>query len=61
MGVLLQADDRSSSLAEYAAQHWVTHAQLESVSLSLRKAMEYLFDLDKPYFAAWLELHNIDI
>jgi ankyrin repeat protein len=61
MGVLLQADDRSSSLAEYAAQHWVTHAQFESVSSSLRKAMEYLFDPDKPYFAAWLELHNIDI
>jgi ankyrin repeat protein len=69
MGVLLQPDDcveensvgRSSSLAEYAARHWVTHAQFESVSLSLRKAMEYLFDLDKPYFAAWLELHNVDI
>jgi ankyrin repeat protein len=62
MGILLQSDDRkNSSLAEYAAQHWVTHAQFESVSLSLRKAMEYLFDPDKPYFAAWLELHNIDI
>jgi ankyrin repeat protein len=69
MGVLLQPDDcveenivgRRSSLAEYAAQHWVAHAQFESVSLSLRKAMEYLFDLDKPYFAPWLELHNIDI
>jgi hypothetical protein len=68
-GVLLQPDDcvgensigRSSSLAKYAAQHWVTHAQFESVSLSLQKAMEYLFDRDKPYFAAWLELHNIDI
>jgi hypothetical protein len=23
--------------------------------------MEYLFDLDKPHFATWLELHNIDI
>ena len=23
--------------------------------------MEYLFDLDKPHFAAWLQLHNIDI
>jgi ankyrin repeat protein len=71
LGVLLQplADDcveennvrSGSSLAEYAAQHWVTHAQFESVSMSLRRAMEYLFDLDKPYFAAWLELHNIDI
>ncbi len=68
MGVLLQRDDcneesgveRHSSLARYAAQHWVTHAQFKSVSSSLRKAMEYLFDLDKPYFAAWLELHDMD-
>ena len=51
-GVLLQPGDcaeensvgRRSSLAEYLAQHWVTHAQFENVSLSLRKAMEYLFD-----------------
>jgi ankyrin repeat protein len=69
MGILLQTDDcveedgigRSSSLAGYAARHWVTHAKFERVSSSLQKAMEYLFDLDKPYFVAWLELHNIDI
>src|SRR5713226_252755 len=69
IGILLQTDDRveensvgkSSSLAEYAARHWVIHAQFKSVSSSLRKAMEYLFDPDMPYFAAWLELHNIDI
>ena len=69
MGVLLQPDDsveengvrvrKMSPLARYAAQHWVTHAQFEGVSLFLRKAMEYLFDLDKPYFAAWLQLHDI--
>jgi ankyrin repeat protein len=66
---LLQTDDcveengtrRSSSLAEYAAERWVTHAQFERVSSFLKKAMEYLFDLDKPYFAAWLESHDIDI
>jgi ankyrin repeat protein len=69
MSVLLQPDDcveengsrRSSPLAEYAAEHWVTHAQFRSVSSFLRTMMEYLFDLDKPYFAAWLESHNIDI
>jgi ankyrin repeat protein len=68
MGVLLQVDDhaeqndieKNSPLAEYAAEHWVTHAQFQSVSSLLRKAMEYLFDLDKPYFAAWLQLHNMD-
>ena len=68
MSVLLLPDDhfeedgigKSSPLAGYAAQHWITHAQFEGVSLFLRKAMEYLFDLDKPYFAAWLQLHDID-
>ena len=68
MSVLLWLDDRveesgvksSSPLAEYAAQHWVTHAQDERVSSRIRKAMEYLFDADKPYFAAWLQLHDID-
>ena len=68
MSVLLQANNhveensvKSSPLAGYAALHWVTHAQFERVSSFLRKAMEYLFDLDKPYFATWLELHGIDI
>src|SRR5260370_20060502 len=69
MGALLQTDDRveedgvgkSSSLAEYAARHWTIHAQFKSVSSFLRKAMEYLFDPDMPYFVAWLKLHNIDV
>ena len=68
IGVFLRADshveendvEKSSPLAEYAALHWVTHAQFERVSSFLRKAMEYLFDLDRPYFAAWVELHDID-
>jgi Ankyrin repeats (3 copies)/Ankyrin repeats (many copies) len=68
IGVLLQLDDRveandigkRSPLAGYAAEHWVTHAQFERVSSFLRKAMEYLFDVDKPYFAAWVQLHDID-
>jgi ankyrin repeat protein len=68
MSVLLRSDDRveengvrnSSPLAGYAAEHWVTHAEYEQVSSYLRKAMEYLFDVDKPYFLAWLRLHDID-
>ena len=68
LGVLLQPDDgveengirKMSPLAQYAAQHWATHAQFERVSLSLRKAMEHLFDLDKPYFEAWFQLYDID-
>ena len=67
MSALLRSDDRveqndieTSQLAEYAAEHWVIHAKYENVSSCLQKAMEYLFDLDKPYFAAWKELHDID-
>src|ERR1700733_8655991 len=67
MGVLLQTDDHAeqnaaekiSPLAKYAAEHWVTHAQFQSVTSLLRKAMEYLFDPDKPYFTALLPLEDI--
>ena len=69
MGILLEPDvhveengaGRSSSLAGYAAEYWATHAQFKSVSSFLQKAMEHLFDLEEPYFAAWLKLCNIDI
>ena len=58
----IQSDVRDSfPLAGYAAEHWVAHAQDEKVSSCVRKAMEYLFDVNEPYFVAWLELHNIDI
>jgi len=70
MSILLRSDDRNeqsgdgvgnnSPLALYAAEHWVAHAQFEHVPSYLRKSMESLFDLDKPYFAAWLELYDID-
>ena len=70
MSVLLQLDNRAedlengvgkrSPLAEYAAEDWVTHAQFKSVSSFLQKAMKNLFDLNKPYFAAWLQLYDID-
>src|SRR5712675_2144304 len=49
-----------SPLTGYAAQYWVSHAQVMGVSSRLRNAMEVLFDVDKPYFAAWLKLHDID-
>jgi ankyrin repeat protein len=49
-----------SPLTEYAAQHWVGHAQFEDVSSSIQKGMEELFDPDKPHFAAWVRLHDMD-
>ena len=69
MSVLLWSDDRVeeggigniSPLVGYAAEHWVVHAQFGRVSSpSLRSAMEYLFDPDKPYFVAWVQLYDID-
>src|ERR1019366_8520183 len=68
MSVLLRSDDRveesgvrnSSPLAEYAAVHWVAHAQDKRVSSRKGRAVGFLFDGKKPYFAAWVQLHDID-
>ena len=48
-------------LARYAAEHWVDHARFENVSSHVREGMEDLFDPDKPYFGAWLQVYDIDI
>ena len=50
----------SGALAEYAAEHWTTHARIENVASRVRDGMQCLFDPDKPYFEAWVQLHNID-
>jgi Ankyrin repeats (3 copies)/Ankyrin repeat len=55
-----QDDVENGPLAGYAARYWVHHAQFEDV-VSRIKGLEYLFDLDKPYFAAWRQLYDIDI
>ena len=65
LAVLLRDPDVNSSvdsapLAEYAAEHWVTHAQVKNVGSHVRDGMESLFDPDKPYFEAWVRLHDID-
>ena len=68
MSVLLRSDNsveqidvrNSSPLDKYAAEHWVAHTQLGNASSCLRKAMEFLFDPDRPYFKAWLHLHDMD-
>ena len=68
LGVLLRLDDhvdknsvgQSFPLVQYAARYWVSHAQYKDVSTCLRKGMEYLFDLDKPHFAMWLTVYDID-
>ena len=68
LGVLLRSDDRvdhdstrnTSPLAKYAAKFWVTHAQFKNVSSYLQRPMECLFDVDRPHFAFWLKLYDID-
>ncbi len=68
ISVLLQLGDddepdeveKNAPLARYAAEYWVRHAQFEDV-VSCIKGVEYFFDLDKSYFAAWRRLHDIDI
>jgi hypothetical protein len=50
----------SAVLAGYAAEHWMTHARVENVASQVRDGMEDLFDPDKPYFEAWVQLHDID-
>ncbi|KAI9436028.1 hypothetical protein H4582DRAFT_1817026, partial [Lactarius indigo] len=65
LAILLQSDlsgsaKRSSPLLDYAAQHWVGHAQFEKVSLVVEDGMRHLFDPTKPYFAAWLKSFDID-
>ena len=68
LAVLLQLDDRivrdeiqNFPLALYAAQYWVDHhAQFENVSSGTQRGIDALFDKDKPHFAAWLRLYNLD-
>ena len=67
LGTLLRLDERTansspkgSPLVEYAAQHWVEHAQFEDVASRVQDGMDDLFDDSKPYFSAWLRVHDID-
>ena len=67
VSVLLQPGDHDEQgniengpLVGYAAEFWVRHAQFGDVASRI-KGMDYLFDLDKPYFAAWRRFHDIDI
>jgi hypothetical protein len=62
LGELVDEDNIEDKfpLARYAAEHWVDHARFENVSSHIREGMEDIFDPDKPYFAAWLQVHDID-
>ncbi|KAH9175534.1 hypothetical protein EDB89DRAFT_319654 [Lactarius sanguifluus] len=49
----------TAPLARYAADYWVTHAQVENVASRIHDGMEYLFDPDRPYFSAWVKLYHV--
>jgi ankyrin repeat protein len=64
LGFLLHLDNHDEEsveafpLAQYAAEHWVEHAQFEDVASRVKDGMETLFDPDKPHFAAWFGIYN---
>ena len=63
LGVLLRDPDVTKGddpLAPYAATHWVVHAQVDGVASRVRDGMESLFDPDKSYLEAWIQLHNVE-
>ena len=67
LGVLLRLDDHITEdnapdipLVDYAARHWMGHAQFEDVSSHIQDVMEYFFDADKPHWAAWHHMYDID-
>ena len=45
----------NSPLTTYAAMHWDAHACFAGEPLVIKSAMEDLFDVDKPYFARWVQ------
>ena len=65
--VLLQLDETTDKnrlatfpLVSYAARHWVKHAKFGDVASRIRDAMEQLFEPNKPYFGAWIWIHDMD-
>ena len=67
LGVLLRLDQQAmrdntldNPLTEYAARHWVDHAQFEGVSSRIQDVMEYFFDADRQHWVIWRRVHDID-
>ncbi|KAI0293761.1 caspase domain-containing protein [Russula brevipes] len=48
-------------LALYAGQNWVDHAKEKDVASRIQDAMKSLFTPDKPYLAAWVWIHDVDM
>jgi ankyrin repeat protein len=67
LGFLLHLDDhipknsvKNYPLARYAAEHWVKHIQYGDIASRVKEGVETLFDPDRPHFAAWVGIYDID-
>ena len=65
LGLLLHLDGhddnksiKESPLAEYAARHWIAHAQFEGVASSVEDGVKFLYDPGKPHVTTWIGLYN---
>lgn len=56
-----KAPQRLFPLAFYAVQHWFAHAKHEGVAPRVRGATEQLFNPNRPYLAAWVWIHDVDL
>ena len=68
LGVLLHLDEditreslKKFPLAEYAAEHWVGHAQYENVASNVLDGMKRLFDPGKNHLSVWLRIFDPEI
>jgi ankyrin repeat protein len=67
LGVLLHLDAKPSGdsfekfpLLDYAAWHWVDHAQFGNVSTIIQEGLKLLFDPTKPHFSIWTSICDPD-
>ncbi|KAI0293838.1 hypothetical protein B0F90DRAFT_1352295 [Multifurca ochricompacta] len=47
-------------LASYAAQHFPIHASSPNVQSYIGNALKHLFDANKPHFAIWVWIYDVD-
>ena len=67
LGVLLRLDSsidnaniKNLPLAEYAAQHWTDHAEIDGMLLQVQDGVDRFLDADYPNFVAWHQLTRSD-
>lgn len=65
LGVLLHLDENVTKrglekfpLVEYAAEHWVGHAQFERASPNIQDGTKRLFDPRNRHFTIWIWIHD---